>query len=175
MHRLFLPTLIALLGSGCGTIENLHTDSTPFGGTRYDVDYVMNGSGKSPVGDALVFRPMAAIDTPVSLVGDLVTLPVTLDTPWNSGGEAGAVVAADELPLIGDRASDRTLYQGSDDDYHFFTVRKGKSTRRMRIKVDEADVRPAAYDIGNDRESDVSSVDDNVIRLFVPTERKRDR
>jgi hypothetical protein len=45
----------------------------------------------------------------------------------------------------------------------------------MRIKVDEADVRPAAYDIGNDRESDVSSVDDNVIRLFVPTERKRDR
>jgi uncharacterized protein YceK len=168
MQQFSIPALIVLLGSGCGTIENLNADSVPFGGAKYDIDYVMHGSGKMPVEDALVFRPIAALDTPVSLVGDLITLPMTLDTRWNSGGKAGRVVGPGRLSGTGEEQGSRTLYQGSDDDYHFFVVRKGESKGHLRVKVDEAEIRPAAFDVGTDQEFDVASVDDKVIRLFVP-------
>ena len=168
MQRFSILALIVFLGSGCGTIENLHTDSVPFGGTKYDIDYVMHGSGKMPVEDALVFRPIAAIDTPVSLVGDLVTLPVTLDTRWNSGGKAGRVVRPERLSGTGEERGSRTLYQGSDDDYHFFVVTKGESKRPLRVKVEEAEIHPAAFDLGIGRESDVAIVKDDMIHLFVP-------
>ncbi len=67
--------------SGCGTARNLigSSDTTPplypFGGTAFDVDYAIHGGG---LVEDILFIPLAAIDIPFSIVGDVATLPLTV-------------------------------------------------------------------------------------------------
>ena len=76
--------MVAVLaaGSGCGTMANMERrnrplmgrmlpgDPHPFGGVSQDVQWISSGG----IAGALWF----AADLPLSLVGDLVTLPITL-------------------------------------------------------------------------------------------------
>lgn len=63
--------------AGCGTCQNLASDKRPFGGVSWDANYALHGRGTGYLEDEL-FRPIAALDSPISLAGDIVTLPITL-------------------------------------------------------------------------------------------------
>lgn len=66
---------IPLLFAGCGTISNLKTDMVPYGGTGRAVDFALHGNGTL---EGTILRPVAAIDAPISLAADTVTLPITV-------------------------------------------------------------------------------------------------
>ncbi len=70
--------------SGCGTCWNFLDGGPfprmfPFGGVAHDVHIAVNGYG---VVEDIVNKPLSVIDLPLSLVGDVATLPVTI--PYTS-------------------------------------------------------------------------------------------
>jgi uncharacterized protein YceK len=75
-HHAFAFLTLSVL-AGCGTCQNLAGNKAPFGGVAWDVNYALHGRGTGFLEDEL-FRPVAAIDTPISLVGDTFTLPIVL-------------------------------------------------------------------------------------------------
>ncbi len=70
MNRKHLYALLVSVAlCGCGTMDNMrgvHGESRVYGGLRQDVKEVARGN------------PAAALDMPLSAVGDTVTLPVTV-------------------------------------------------------------------------------------------------
>jgi uncharacterized protein YceK len=73
--RLVTAVLAGLACAGCGTLDNLHSGKVPYGGVATDIDFAMHGNGYV---EDIIFRPIAVIDTPISLVCDTATLPITL-------------------------------------------------------------------------------------------------
>ena len=68
-----LPLLAAC---GCGTIHNLHSrEMAPYGGVTAEAEYIAHGQG---LVEDMVGRPLAVLDFPLTIVGDTLTLPVTL-------------------------------------------------------------------------------------------------
>jgi uncharacterized protein YceK len=68
--------LLSLACCGCGTVRNLeHTESTkPFGGVAQSSKMIR---GEGHMGLFLV--PLGLLDLPLSLIGDVVTLPWTFN------------------------------------------------------------------------------------------------
>jgi uncharacterized protein YceK len=70
--------------SGCGTLLNLgEKDSSPYGGVQMDSKIIAQGVPLGPAAwtgdvDISSFWPLAMIDLPFSLVGDTLTLPITI-------------------------------------------------------------------------------------------------
>jgi uncharacterized protein YceK len=65
-RKLFAGLFLSATLYGCGTMDNMTGgERRVFGGVRQDVEHVKNG------------RRAAALDVPLSAVGDTVTLPVT--------------------------------------------------------------------------------------------------
>ena len=64
--KLFAGLFLSATLCGCGTMDNMTGgERRMYGGVRQDVQHVKNG------------RRAAALDVPLSAVGDTVTLPVT--------------------------------------------------------------------------------------------------
>jgi len=83
-----IATSVLLFSSGCGTLANLNaqkyplmggTEPTrPFGGVRRDVGWVTSVTAP--------YNLLFAADLPVSLIGDVATLPITYPKPLPAGG-----------------------------------------------------------------------------------------
>ena len=75
--------VMLILGSflGCGTTANLHEERKPYGGVVRDCLCTVHGNWLF-VGPEMP-APIGLIDIPFSLVGDTVTLPITLYSSLN--------------------------------------------------------------------------------------------
>jgi len=74
--RCAFAILIGICFAGCGTFDNLNsTNVIPYGGVAHDIEFAKHGNGYV---EDIIFRPVAVIDTPISLVADTVTLPIAL-------------------------------------------------------------------------------------------------
>ncbi len=83
-----LATILAVAASGCGTMSNLagqepwlmgpppQRETVAFGGVQNDVRWMERGLPPNEVGPLCVAA--AALDMPLSLAGDIVTLPYTV-------------------------------------------------------------------------------------------------
>jgi uncharacterized protein YceK len=100
-HRTAWVTLITtlmLLNAGCGTVGNVVSDAPPkpYGGVLRDCEKIAglgepqrNPNAPGLLGDTLLLRSLdsagtfllVAIDLPLSVIGDTLTLPYTLNYP----------------------------------------------------------------------------------------------
>lgn len=74
--HLALAILTCALFEGCATAHNLKTGQVPFGGLSDDINQLRQG--KQPEDIFGIGPPLVAMDAAFSLVGDAVTLPITL-------------------------------------------------------------------------------------------------
>src|SRR5712671_2909684 len=74
--RYGITVLACALFAGCATAGNLKTGQVPFGGVASEIRQLIDGRQAEDV--AGIGPPLVAIDTPLSLVGDTVTLPITI-------------------------------------------------------------------------------------------------
>jgi uncharacterized protein YceK len=83
MKTLLTITMLASL-TGCGTLVNLgEKDAQPYGGVVLDPKIIGQGVPMGPFAffpnfDVPGLWPLALIDIPMSLIGDTVTLPITI-------------------------------------------------------------------------------------------------
>jgi uncharacterized protein YceK len=85
MRTFLAVTLFASLAglSGCGTLFNLGQDAQPYGGVVLETQIIASGVPQGlypfiPDFDVPQLWPLAVVDMPFSLVGDTLTLPITL-------------------------------------------------------------------------------------------------
>lgn len=76
--RTNLIVVLSVCTCGCGTYRNLKSTSranmTAYGGVRADIEAL-----NSPPSElTMIVKPFAVIDLPLSLVGDTLTLPLTI-------------------------------------------------------------------------------------------------
>ena len=81
LPRLCCVTIVLASLLGCGTIHNLETERKPYGGVVRDCLCTVHGNWLF-VGPEMP-APIGLIDIPFSLVGDTVTLPITLYSSLN--------------------------------------------------------------------------------------------
>jgi uncharacterized protein YceK len=81
LFRLYCVMFILASCLGCGTIHNLDEERKPYGGVVHDCLWTVHGNWLF-VGPE-VPAPLGLIDIPFSLVGDTVTLPITMYSSLN--------------------------------------------------------------------------------------------
>ena len=87
--------LLALSGSGCGTIANLISrDPEVYGGLEKDVEYAQTAEPQAGQSDKVVFILLAAEGT-LTLLGDTLTLPIVLCRRARVEGRRDGIVPDD--------------------------------------------------------------------------------
>jgi uncharacterized protein YceK len=81
LPRLCCVMLVLASFLGCGTIDNLEEERKPYGGVVRDCLCTVHGNWLF-VGPEMP-APMGLIDIPFSVVGDTVTLPITMYSSLN--------------------------------------------------------------------------------------------
>ena len=85
---IILVAALLSAASGCGTLANLDSQPDkmapgaptvrvpmPFGGVTMDMKALTHNEPTMPASRVLMYRTIALVDLPISLVGDVVTLP----------------------------------------------------------------------------------------------------
>jgi len=99
-----LAVVVACAVGGCGTVSNLSKDRLPYGGISEDVKegiarwtdwwHPSGGHCISPTMQLMIAASRFAVDLPLSVVGDTLTLPITVDATLNRSPSNSATPTA---------------------------------------------------------------------------------
>jgi len=97
-----------------------------------------------------------------------ITVPLVIfiiTALWANYQPAGVQLRG-ELPTYGTDPMTHTLYLGSDNRHHYFSLQEGKTGVRAFIPIDEVEIKPVPFPVDSGQQAFVQSHAAGVITLM---------
>ena len=89
-----------------------------------------------------------------------------------AGCNSISTTSPSELPLMGYDPLYHTIYKGSDQDYHYFIVSTGLSSKEYRIPKNEASISPELNEL-NSKGKFIKEIKGTEIQLLIPRQQPK--